>query len=131
MLCAKGVVQDAYTRNISVYSILDIISAASFPLYVQEMGVLCILHRRKRDKSQIELELKVLLDGKQLNAFKLKTDFQKSMKNNQIVTLKGITIPSPGILEFVMYYGDRKLKTYEIRVRQIGKAKIVKHPRRE
>ena len=114
MLCAKGVIRDTDTNNITVYSIIENINAIEFPVIFPEITILNIFEKSTSDEDLAEEKL-ILKQGKQiLFEKKFKINFQKKKRLRMIIYLQNIAIQRPGVLNFICYINNKKVDNYTI-----------------
>jgi hypothetical protein len=99
-LAAEGVVVDRETNAISVFNILDRITAEGFPLLLQKMAFLVIWERSLEDAPQVEGRFSVHFSGRELYQQPVRVEFTTSTRNQFVLRMHGLVIPQPGVLAF-------------------------------
>lgn len=121
MLCAKGVVIDRNTNNVSIFEILDQMGAPSFPLTVPEVTIYNLLERKESEPNQTNCELKMSIDGMELPSIPdISVDFAGSRRNRLTLHLQGLNIPKPGTFKFSLVCNGKVLDSCELSFIQIG-----------
>lgn len=123
-LCAENIIRDAATNNISFINLIENINSPGFPLFIQKFMVFNLIERTGKDSEQIDCELKIAINDKDLIKQPLSLNFQDKMKIRSIVDIDGLTIPNPGILRVILSYKEKSLGAYEISVNKVGKPKV-------
>ena len=114
MLCAESIVVDARTNNVSVFNIMDELSAESFPIFLQRFTVLTVLERDDDNDSTIECFLRITLADEEILNQAFDINFQDKKRTRNIVTLGGMTVLRPGTLEVSFWLGEERLGQYQI-----------------
>ncbi len=115
-LAARGVIRDVKTNNISVFSILEDLSAEGFPFLIQEMAILTMWRRSSPDEDAVDVELRVLNNDTQLHAGPVRVSFTRGERHRNIITVNALLIREPGNLRFAFFHDSNELASYTIRV---------------
>jgi hypothetical protein len=94
--CAKSSSVDGKTNQLSLFHVLDEISAPSFPLHLHSVCVAALFERESDDASLQSYALVIKLDGNLLASFTMTIDFTTSRRNRSVNTIQGLTIPGAG-----------------------------------
>lgn len=126
-LCAESIVTDKETGVISIFNILEQISAEGFPLHIQKLGVVNQLLRDDGDPEQITVNLQIKLNDNNLYNFNGAIDFKGAFRSRLVANINGLQIPGPGKLSFNFDYDGNRIGSYVIEVVKIGgpQAKII------
>ncbi len=117
-LAAKGVVRDAETNTISVFSILEQIGAVGFPFIFQELGVLALWRRSQEDPSSFDLVFSITNNNTRLGQeTTVRIAFEQGTVHRSIITLQGVVVAEPGELRFSFSQNGAQVATYAIVVR--------------
>lgn len=100
--CAKSSSVDGKTNQLSLFHILDEISAPSFPLHLQSICVAALFERDPDDGSVQSYALVIKLDGGLLASFTMTVDFTTARRNRSVNTIQGLTIPAAGAVTIAM-----------------------------
>lgn len=118
-LVASGVVRDVETSNVSVFNILDTITAGGFPVIIQKMYLYVKTSRAVDDPDIAECRLQVLINDKELVSTPMSLNFEDKTKNNAVMELNGLMIPRPGELRFVLCLNNKdELGEYVIEIKE-------------
>src|SRR5258707_581720 len=98
ILAAEGIVVDRDTNSISVFNILDRITAEGFPLLLQKMALLVIWERSLEDAPQVDGQFSVHFSGRELYQQPVRVEFTTSTRNQFVLRMHGLVIPQPGVL---------------------------------
>jgi hypothetical protein len=99
-LVAEGVIRDAETNNVSVYNILESITAQGFPLFLSKLGFLAVWEKETTDPIIYRANFSITLNEQQLYAQDIPLDFQNNIRLRSIITVQGVVIPQPGQMNF-------------------------------
>jgi hypothetical protein len=115
-LVAQGVVRDADTNNVSIFSIMEGILAQGFPFFIQHIVFLVMWDRDAEDIAHVPVRFAIMLDGEQLHEQSLDIDFQDKLKSRMTVNIQGLVVPKPGKLTFLASPSTGTSATYTIDV---------------
>ena len=116
-LAAKGVVRDAETGTISVYSILEQINAEGFPFFVQELALLAMWKREQDDPADIDLRVNVRNNNRVLSNEPFRVAFGEMPLNRSIVNVRGLVVHEPGEVHFEFLRDNQVIAHYSVDVR--------------
>jgi hypothetical protein len=116
-LAAKGVIRDANSNNVSVFSILEQLTPEGFPAFMQELDVLSVWQRDAGDPKDQELRFVVRLNKTEKIAVKVELRFGEALINRNIANLRGIVVDEPGELSFSFSQGKKTLAQYAVVVK--------------
>src|SRR5207245_9813286 len=100
MLCAQGVVRDVDSNGISVYSILENIRPAGYPVLIQSCFVLAFLEKLPEDAERIEDSIRLTLGDVELANVPIVADFLGCLSHRSLVQLQVLFLPNPVPLTF-------------------------------
>lgn len=120
VICAEGIIRDAQTNTISVFNMLEDVSAPGFPLFIQKFNAFFLLERTNDEPQQINCIFRIENNGNSLMEMPVRSDFQNKLKNRLIININGLAIPNPGILRATLFHNERVLGNYEVAVNRIG-----------
>jgi hypothetical protein len=99
-LVSEGASRDADTNTVSIFSILEGIAGANFPLFVQRMVCFALWERDDGDPQTVQGRFRVRLNDEVLNEVAASINFGGYLRTRNFVRLNGIVIPRPGTLRF-------------------------------
>jgi len=99
-LVSQWVVRDGDTNNLSVFNILEGVTAQGFPFFIQHVAFLVIWERDAEDISRPSVQIRIELEGNQLYEQSLDADFQDKLKNRMVIRIGGLVVSQPGKLTF-------------------------------
>jgi len=116
ILCfaAKGVIRDAETGTISVYSILEQLNAEGFPFFMQEMGVLGVWKREAGDAADIDLQVRIRNNDRVLLNGPVRVAFADKQLHRTIVNFRGLVVQEVGQVHFEFVRNDNVIASYSI-----------------
>lgn len=122
LLGAKGVIRDADSNTISIFSIIEEIGAAGFPLFVQNFAVLAVFRRKPDDEELHDPIIRFTLGNDRILESPVAVNFQKKLRSRNIINVQGLVLSNPGVLTLEVRNDGRRLARYEISVAQTGTA---------
>ena len=126
LIPAKGVIRDANTNTISIFSIIEEIKAQGFPLFITELYIYFHLIKEKNDSDKFKTNLLVLNNEEEIFKYSITSNFQGQDKNNTTIRLNGLAIKNPGMLKFIIKSGSKLLSSYEVKVELLSKPTVEK-----
>lgn len=115
-VCARGSSTDRKTNNLSIFSIIEQITADSFPLLVPEIQVICIFGKRDTTETGIEFSIRTTLDESILHEGQIHSDFGEKNINRTHISMHGVLIPAPGALKVQLIYQGEPLGEWNITI---------------
>jgi len=113
ILCAQGIIRDTETDSVSVFNILEAISAPKFPVVIDAIRVFSLTESEPVQAEDMELEWHVYLDDSELLSQKARIEFQGKKRHRMFIQIRGLEIPGPGELWITLNYGgELTVKTY-------------------
>lgn len=101
-LVAQGVVRDAEGGGISVFNIMEGITAQGFPLFVGRMGFLATWEKEQDDPDVYHATFEIKINDQKLHGSTIDVDFKGKNRNRTIMAIQGVVVPAPGELSFLM-----------------------------
>jgi hypothetical protein len=100
LVCAQSAALDGDTKEVSLFNLLDSVTAVGFPLLLQNMAVLAIFHREQADPNTINVRFG-LLHNDELMAPEstVRLAFEDKLRMRQVFRISGLVVPAPGRLE--------------------------------
>ena len=124
LLCSEGVAVDLATKQMSIFNVIDQISAPSFPIGMGSLCVVVFLERDAKAKAQYQGSLTIRNNGKDLGSMVIPIDFKATRKNRSIAKFQGVPIQEPGFLEILFSLDGKVLGTSQIEVAQVTPEKL-------
>jgi hypothetical protein len=118
ILCvaARGIIRDAASNNVSIFSILEELRPDGFPSLLSEVQVLGLWAREPGDPEVTNLTLRIANNEIEVLRSDLSVQFQTSTRHRSIVTIGTLVIQQPGQLTFTFRRGDDLLASYTIAI---------------
>ena len=116
MLCARGIVIDTQSNNVSVFNIFEQFTLESLPVIVPQFTVLIVLERDLDDPSTSECSLRITLNDTSILDQVITVDFRDKKRTRNIVTVSGLPITQPGTLKASCWLDEDELDHYLIDV---------------
>jgi len=126
---AEGISVDQFTNNASAFNIIEQLNFQSLPVVFPKLVVLTLMEREASDPQEFGANLTIVLAGNEIAKIALEFKFQNSLRHRNIVTLGGLPITQPGIMEIFITVNGEKIVSYSIEVtvpKGINTEKIVK-----
>ncbi len=124
LLCAEGAVVDKMTNNVSAFNILEQLNFRSLPVIIPRMVILNVLEREKDDPVVWKGKLRIELSGTVLLDQPLEHNFGDLARSRNLLTLGGLPITQPGVLETSLLEGEAKIITYKIDITMPPKVEV-------
>lgn len=115
-VAARGVVRDAQTNNISIFSILEQINPTGFPLFISDLAVLFVWSKAPGDPEVYDTEFVVRNNAIELMRRPYRIDFAGAAINRSIVSVQGLVVREPGALRFSTLIDDAEVAHYHVAV---------------
>lgn len=131
ILAAEGIVVDRDTNSISVFNILDRITAEGFPVLLQKMALLVIWERSLEDAPQVDGRFSVHLSGRELYQQPVRVEFTTSTRNQFVLRMHGLVIPQPGVLSLRITLEGGVVTEYSVAAEAVAgaiRADVVQQP---
>jgi hypothetical protein len=113
---ALAVVRDAETNSMSVFNILEGVTAVGIPLLIQNMSFFVLWQREEADERRIEGTFTAAIGDQELSQVRVDLDFGENIRNRTVVNLNGLVIPRPGTLRFRIVLTNNVEATYTVDV---------------
>lgn len=121
VICAQSLSIDQRTNTLSLFNIVEEVSAPSFPLVIPYMSVAVMLLRSAEEPSApTDVFITIYLDAERVLHAGIKTDFQQQLRAKVIVEMQGVVIARAGVLRAVVKHADQELGTWKVSVNNIG-----------
>lgn len=118
-IVAEGVIRDVQTNSISIYNILEGLTAQGFPLFIQKITFFTLWEKEQNDPEQYNTTFTIELDEEPLMSQSIDIDFQGRLRNRSMVSINGLVVPKPGNLLFSMKLVDGPEAKYEVLVHAV------------
>src|SRR5688572_5906055 len=99
---AEAIIRDAETNTISVFSIIEEISAASFPIGIPKLSTLFLLERDQGDPEHIDAIILLSLNDKEIGQATIHSNFEGKLRTRLILVAQGVVIEEPGIFTITL-----------------------------
>jgi|SRR2546421_2694326 len=113
-LAARGVIRDAETSTISVFSILERMAPVGFPVFVGELAVLVMWTKAAGDPDQFDVQFVIRNNAAEVMRGPFHIDFAGTPVHRSILRAQGVVVTEPGALRFSMLLGDVEVAHYEV-----------------
>jgi hypothetical protein len=116
-VCAESVVRDGETNTVSVFNILEEITALSFPAAIPKLSVLFMLERENDDPDRIDCLITFTLGEKELGRAEMEGNFEDKFRNRLMLVVQGVMLPEPGILSVNLTVDGKPMGGWQALVR--------------
>lgn len=110
LLCAEGVSIDARSNNATIFNIIDQLNFKYLPVVFPKMIVYSVFERDEGDPEVLEAELCICIDGNEVLDELVTINFQGKARVRNTLTLGGLPITQPGIMEISIYEKGERTK---------------------
>ena len=125
MLCADGIVIDRRTNNVSLFNVVEEINSVGFPLLVNKLYAICLIHREIHDEDMTDAHFEFKLENKVLLRANTNITFQQKQRTRVVLEVSGLVIPVPGTLKVSLLRDREVIACNEIEVHKIDKTSTV------
>ena len=116
LLCSEGVAVDIATKQMSIFNVIDQVSAPAFPVAMGSLCVVVFLERDAEEKAQYQGVLTLRNNGKELGAMAVPVNFKGTRMNRSIAKFQGVPIQELGFLEITFSLDGEVLGNTRIEV---------------
>jgi hypothetical protein len=104
LLCvaSEGISVDRKTGSVSVFSVLEQITAQGFPVLFQRLALFVLWEKDADDPARVAGRLVIDVMGQELFAQAVEINFQDKLRNRYVVRMNGLILPRPGLLRFAV-----------------------------
>ncbi|HEV3219441.1 MAG TPA: hypothetical protein VGZ48_06690 [Candidatus Acidoferrales bacterium] len=97
---AEGLIRDAESNSMSAFNIVEGITPAGLPLFVQKLAFFVLWEREPAEPERVEGQFHVLMGEERLSAANVVVEFAGLRRSRSIVYVNGLVIPRPGTIIF-------------------------------
>ncbi|HTQ59587.1 MAG TPA: hypothetical protein VMI32_05160 [Candidatus Solibacter sp.] len=126
-VCGQSSALDARLNSVSVFHVLEEISAPSFPIVVPTLAIVAMLELDEGEPVNPAIELRVFLGEQQLFAAPFNADFRVRRKARAVADFNGLVIPAPGVLRVVLSLAGHDVAVWQIVCHQIASPQLDLH----
>lgn len=124
MLCCHGAIRDAETNNISVFNIMEEISAAGVPFFIQKLHIVAFLQRESGDTPNATVTLEITIGDQILHSQPVDLAFGDKLRTRLLAELNGFVISQPGDMMFALKLDGAVLNSWQVKVETRGKPQL-------
>ena len=121
-LAAQGVIRNVEDNHISVFNIMEGITAEGFPLFIPRFSFFALLERAMTDDDRVIGRFRATLNGSNIHEQDVDINFQGLSKNRVIFTLIGLVLPQPGTLSLSLTLPTGFTASYVIEANAVSSA---------
>lgn len=120
-VCSDSASLDMRTNLISIFGVLEQVSAATFPIALPRICIVGVFTREQADPANINLQLQLLLnDDQSLYNGPLNINFAHQLTARSIGEMRNLAIPSPGTLIVRIAERERIISSWSLNFIQVG-----------
>jgi hypothetical protein len=123
LVCAEASIIDKYSGSLSLFNIMDKITAVGFPLFVPRLSFVAIVERNAEESDETPVSVEAFLGDNLLMAQEAPLRFAGQTRTTLSVLLHGMPILSPGRLLFRIRIGE-VIGEYEIPVERVTDSQL-------
>lgn len=116
-VCGESVVRDADTNAMSVFNIIEDISAPGFPAVIPKLATLFIIERDEDDPDQIESLVVINLNDREIGRLPLISQFEGKFRSRLTFVGEGVIIEELGQLTITLEVNQQPLTSWVISVK--------------
>jgi hypothetical protein len=120
LICSESFSLDQASNRVSIFHIMDGISATVFPVVVRGMSLYVLWEREQHDPATFQYVIKIMLETEQLARLTAQGDFKGHTRARVIGNIQGFRLPGPGRIRVVIEFGGTDLAQWEIDARSAG-----------
>ncbi len=98
LLCGENIIRDIEGGQITIYNLLDDISAVGFPLLIPRFCIYFFSERENGDADVQEIALSISNNDQRIFSDKVKVQFNQKQRSRSVVKFNGIVVTAPGTL---------------------------------
>lgn len=126
IIVAENIIRDFDTNRISAINIFDAIDVQAFPIFIPNIFVLIISERKKSEGEEFKVEIVLTFGNKNILNQTLPIDFQNKLIHRAILSVQGLTIPEPGILDCTAKISDSVEEKVTVHINSSPKVELKK-----
>jgi hypothetical protein len=108
-----------------VFHIIEDVTVAAFPAVIPQMSVLTLFERTVDEPAQPnDVSLRITLNEQELYQGPIEVRFGGHVKMRWITDIRGLVLPGPGLLSFLIFFGQNQLAEWAIPVQNIGQVMV-------
>lgn len=100
LLIARSISIDRETNNVSIFEMMEGVTAQGFPVMLPDFALLAVLRHKPAESRTCNLTLKVTFDGALLNRQQFLVNFEHGSRFRLTVRFAGLGLPNAGTLKF-------------------------------
>jgi hypothetical protein len=113
-VCSDSFSIDQATHRLSLFHIIDRISAPSFPVVIPGMALCAVWERDQHDPITVEYDMKIMLDAQLLAKMTGQIDFRGHDRARAVGKVQGFRLPNPGRIKILIEVGGVELAKWEM-----------------
>lgn len=121
ILCAELCSVDGVSNKLSVFNLIEHIVAPAYPIALPFISIVFSVERTPDERPKCEVNIAILLDGRELSETTLEVEFEEAMIARAIGHLQGFFVPAPGSLEFHARMGGETIGVWHVPCIQAGR----------
>ena len=131
-LAAQGVIRNAEDNNISVFNILEGITAEGFPLFIPQITFFCTFKERTPAEEAHHVgHFAATLSGRNIHEMDVDINFEVHLKSRVILLVRGLVLTNPGTLSFSLTFPTGVSANYTIEANAVTAAEAQATPSRQ
>jgi hypothetical protein len=116
---SDGMVVDARSNNVSIFTLLEEITAPAFPILIPRVTITALLQRDANEPDAV-FQLRASMGETTLFETPMGAEFQGRLRTRSILEIGGLAIPGPGPIEFRLIHNTRTLSSWSVLVHRGG-----------
>ena len=116
---ADGAVIDQQTNRLSIFNVLEEMSAPGFPAMHSQLSIIAVLQKGPNEKEDPKLNIRISLDRSELVDFPITLSFEGVERSRFVGSIAGLLLPSAGTLKFDLRHRSRSISSWRVPVREV------------
>ncbi|MGE0651925.1 MAG: hypothetical protein AB7P12_09265 [Alphaproteobacteria bacterium] len=120
LACADSASIDQRTNRLSLFNIIEELSAAGFPANVPSLALVMLLKRSRKESEEVELGITGRLNGKDLFSGAFRISFQGKLRTRAIANMQNVILTAPGKLNVEVRHKKKVIGSWPVDVNNIA-----------
>ena len=122
--CAESVSLDARRNALSLFHLIEEMTVPAFPVVIPQLSIVALFERAEDEPELADLTVRIVLNEQEIFRGPIDLRFAGHLRMRWLTDVRGLVIPSPGTLAFIIYAGAQELGAWTISVLNIGQVVV-------
>jgi hypothetical protein len=128
LLCAESASVDTGTNRLSIFNVIEEISAAGFPAIVQNLTTVAMFSKKKSESGKVTVTVRIETDKSQQANLPIELDFQGKDRIRLIAGLQNVQISGKQAVRVSIIHKKTLLAFWPIAVNVVGHPQLAPQP---